>query len=266
MFRAPAKHAKTPTIAFTVKGTAPPEIARACAQQAVFVTNGDFYATTLAARLGLGESGGWVRLGLAPYIGEAEVTRAITAISQAARVRLAKEPADQATRGTEKGLMKITATHHFGLTVSNLARSLEFYERMFGLVPEFIAHGEGDELSRAVGVPDANLNFAFLRVGNGTVELLEYDNDRQLSHGKRNCDVGAPHLCFDVPDIDAAYAELRCQGSRLLLRATADHRRATRRLRVRLSARPRRAHAGNFPVSNGRHSWITRINPAPPVT
>ena len=84
IFRAPAKHAKTPTIAFTVKGTAPPEIARACAQQAVLVTNGDFYATTLAARLGLGESGGWVRLGLAPYIGEAEVTRAITAISQAA--------------------------------------------------------------------------------------------------------------------------------------------------------------------------------------
>jgi catechol 2,3-dioxygenase-like lactoylglutathione lyase family enzyme len=109
--------------------------------------------------------------------------------------------------------MEIKATHHFGLTVSNLARSLEFYEKMFGLVPEFIAHGQGDELSRAVGVPEANLNFAFLRVGNGTVELLEYDNDRQLSHGKRNCDVGAPHLCFDVPDIDAAYADLLAKGA-----------------------------------------------------
>ena len=109
--------------------------------------------------------------------------------------------------------MKITATHHFGLTVSNLTRSLKIIEHMFGLVPEFIAHGQGDELSRAVGVPDANLNFAFLRVGSGTVELLEYDNNRQLSHGKRNCDVGAPPLCFDVPDINAAYADLLAKGA-----------------------------------------------------
>lgn len=109
--------------------------------------------------------------------------------------------------------MIITKAHHFGLTVSNLDRSLEFYEKMFGLVPEFIAHGEGDELSQAVGVPEAQLTFAFLRLGGSTVELLEYDNDRQLDHGKRNCDVGAPHLCFDVPDIDAAYAELLGKGA-----------------------------------------------------
>jgi len=107
----------------------------------------------------------------------------------------------------------IAGAHHFGLTVSSLERSLEFYERMFGLVPEFIAEGEGEELSLAVGVPDAKLRFAFLRMGNGTVELLEYGNDRQLEHGKRNCDVGAPHLCFDVPDIDAAYQELRGKGA-----------------------------------------------------
>ncbi len=109
--------------------------------------------------------------------------------------------------------MIISKAHHFGLTVSNLDRSLEFYEKMFGLVPEFIAHGEGDELSQAVGVPAAQLTFAFLRLGGSTVELLEYDNDRQLDHGKRNCDVGAPHLCFDVPDIDAAYAELLGKGA-----------------------------------------------------
>jgi cysteine desulfurase family protein (TIGR01976 family) len=84
LFRAPVGHAKTPTIAFTVKEAAPLAIARACAQEAVFVTNGDFYATTLAERFGLGESGGWVRLGLAPYIGEAEVSRAIAAVTQAA--------------------------------------------------------------------------------------------------------------------------------------------------------------------------------------
>jgi len=109
--------------------------------------------------------------------------------------------------------MDISKAHHFGLTVSDLNRSLEFYERMFGLVPEFIAHGDGDELSSAVGVPGARLNFAFLKLGDGTVELLEYENERQLGYDKRNCDVGAPHLCFDVPDIDAAYAELQAKGA-----------------------------------------------------
>ncbi|MGI9005745.1 MAG: VOC family protein [Streptosporangiaceae bacterium] len=109
--------------------------------------------------------------------------------------------------------MDISKAHHFGLTVSDLGRSLDFYQRMFGLVPEFIAHGDGDELSTAVGVPDAKLNFAFLNVGGATIELLEYENDRNLIHDKRNCDVGAPHLCFDVPDIDRAYAELQEKGA-----------------------------------------------------
>jgi catechol 2,3-dioxygenase-like lactoylglutathione lyase family enzyme len=109
--------------------------------------------------------------------------------------------------------MEIIGMHHLGLTVTNLERSLEYYRRMFGLEPEFVATGDGEELSQAVGVPEAKLTFAFLRLGNGTVELLEYDNDRQTQYGLRNSDVGAPHLCFDVADIDAAYEELLARGA-----------------------------------------------------
>jgi catechol 2,3-dioxygenase-like lactoylglutathione lyase family enzyme len=109
--------------------------------------------------------------------------------------------------------MEIVGMHHLGLTVSNLQRSLEYYKRMFGLEPEFVTTGDGEDLSRAVGVPGAKLNFAFLRLGNGTVELLQYDNDRKDTYGLRNCDVGAPHLCFDVADIDAAYEELLGKGA-----------------------------------------------------
>jgi len=108
--------------------------------------------------------------------------------------------------------MEITGMHHLGLTVSNLERSLEYYKRMFDLEPAFVATGDGEELSRAVGVPQAKLTFAFLQLGNGTVELIEYDNERQTNYGLRNSDVGAPHLCFDVPDIDAAYQELLAKG------------------------------------------------------
>ncbi len=83
VFRAPQGAARTPTVAFTAAGADPAQVARACAQEAVFVTNGDFYATTLAGRMGVAGSGGWVRAGLAPYIDQAEVGRALAVLERA---------------------------------------------------------------------------------------------------------------------------------------------------------------------------------------
>lgn len=45
--------------------------------------------------------------------------------------------------------------HHVGITVRDLEASLPWYEQIFGLKPEFIAHGSGPDLSKAVGVLDA---------------------------------------------------------------------------------------------------------------
>ncbi|MHB1986464.1 MAG: aminotransferase class V-fold PLP-dependent enzyme [Acidimicrobiales bacterium] len=55
------------TVAFTIAGRPPLEIATALRAEGVFVTSGDFYATPLAARLGVEHGGGWVRAGLAGY-------------------------------------------------------------------------------------------------------------------------------------------------------------------------------------------------------
>jgi selenocysteine lyase/cysteine desulfurase len=83
LFRAPDGAARTPTVAFRSARADPARVARACAEQAIFVTNGDFYATTLARRMGVADSGGWVRAGLAPYIGQSEVSRALAVLEQA---------------------------------------------------------------------------------------------------------------------------------------------------------------------------------------
>jgi selenocysteine lyase/cysteine desulfurase len=40
-----------------------------------FIAAGDFYASTLAEKLGIGERGGFIRVGLAPYNTEEEVER-----------------------------------------------------------------------------------------------------------------------------------------------------------------------------------------------
>lgn len=106
--------------------------------------------------------------------------------------------------------------HHVGITVRDLEHSLEWYERVFGVTREFIAHGSGPELSAAVDVKDANLRFAFLRLGNAVVELLCYDNEREETFDRSNADVGSAHVCIDVPDLRAAYDELSAKGIEFL--------------------------------------------------
>lgn len=102
--------------------------------------------------------------------------------------------------------------HHVGITVRDLEESLEWYEQMFGVQREFVAHGSGPALSTAVGVPDAELSFAFLRFGSCVVELLCYDNEREDTFTRSNADVGSAHVCIDVPDLLVAYEELRAKG------------------------------------------------------
>ena len=59
---------KTPTIALTVSGRTPQSVCEQLVNHhSIFAADGDFYASTLADRLGLHETGGWVRIGLAPY-------------------------------------------------------------------------------------------------------------------------------------------------------------------------------------------------------
>lgn len=72
---------KTPTVAFQVNGIEPGEICRRLAEEhSIFVAAGHFYASTLGDVLGVNDSGGWVRAGLAPYSTEEEVERLIDAI------------------------------------------------------------------------------------------------------------------------------------------------------------------------------------------
>jgi catechol 2,3-dioxygenase-like lactoylglutathione lyase family enzyme len=106
--------------------------------------------------------------------------------------------------------------HHVGITVRDLEESLAWYERMFDVEREFVAHGSGPDLSVAVGVPDAELSFAFLRFGSCVVELLCYDNPREDSYERSNADVGSAHVCIDVPDLAAAYAALVEKGAEFL--------------------------------------------------
>jgi cysteine desulfurase family protein (TIGR01976 family) len=75
---------RAPTAFFTVTGYTPREVADALAARQVNVWNGDNYARELAIALGLRDSGGGVRAGLAHYNDEAEVDRLLAAVAELA--------------------------------------------------------------------------------------------------------------------------------------------------------------------------------------
>lgn len=80
LYGPPPGEPRTPTIAFTLDGHSSAEVARALARRAVFVSHGDFYATTVVDRLGLSPDG-LVRAGCACYTTEEEVERLIEGVA-----------------------------------------------------------------------------------------------------------------------------------------------------------------------------------------
>jgi selenocysteine lyase/cysteine desulfurase len=64
---------RAPTIAITLQGTTPRQVAERLGKAGIFVWDGNYYALAVTERLGVEESGGMVRVGIAHYNTAAEV-------------------------------------------------------------------------------------------------------------------------------------------------------------------------------------------------
>ena len=71
---------RCPTVAFTRVGHSPQEIATKLGEKEIFVWSGNYYALALTERLGVEDSGGMVRVGLAHYNTKEEVDRFLSII------------------------------------------------------------------------------------------------------------------------------------------------------------------------------------------
>jgi catechol 2,3-dioxygenase-like lactoylglutathione lyase family enzyme len=107
-------------------------------------------------------------------------------------------------------------THHFCFTVSNLEKSLAFYQGTFGMeVVRLIPDRHGADISGIVRLPGARLKIAFLKLpfpGDLQLELMEFVSPPGQRTDLAVYKVGAAHICFMVEDIDAACALLRQRG------------------------------------------------------
>jgi cysteine desulfurase family protein (TIGR01976 family) len=73
---------RVPTVAFTVDGESPDEIAKALASRNIFVWSGHFYAVEAVKALNLHDTGGVVRIGPVHYNSAAEIDHLLGALSE----------------------------------------------------------------------------------------------------------------------------------------------------------------------------------------
>lgn len=74
---------RTGTMSFAVRGVDSETVCRRLAEVGLFCSNGDFYASTVVAKLGYAEAG-LVRVGCAPYTSADEIERLIAAVAKIA--------------------------------------------------------------------------------------------------------------------------------------------------------------------------------------
>lgn len=113
------------------------------------------------------------------------------------------------------GIMsKVTRMHHIGVPVSDLARSVRWYEDVLGIAPNGVTiSATNPAIGAVVEVENASMRASFALAGdNVLLELIQYDSPQPRPFTGRNCDVGVMHLCFEVDDLDAAHRELVDRG------------------------------------------------------
>jgi catechol 2,3-dioxygenase-like lactoylglutathione lyase family enzyme len=103
---------------------------------------------------------------------------------------------------------------HVGLTVKNLERSIAFYRDVVGMKETDwrMMNAKSKEFDTLTNNPGAELNVAHLTLGPFMLQLIEYVAKGGTTLNLHHNNVGSPHLCIYIPDVEAKYKELRQRG------------------------------------------------------
>ena len=102
--------------------------------------------------------------------------------------------------------MKPIKINHVAIVVQDIDVALNFWEQTFGL-----------QLDHVEDVPSQKSKVAFLPLGESEIELVQPTNsDSGLANFLEKRGEGMHHICIEVEDVDAALAELKSKGVRLI--------------------------------------------------
>jgi methylmalonyl-CoA/ethylmalonyl-CoA epimerase len=95
---------------------------------------------------------------------------------------------------------------HVGIVVNDIDATIKTYQDQLGFT-----------LVQRVEIPEQKVVAAFLDAGNSTIELISpTDADSGTAKYLANRGEGTHHVAYEVNDIEAALAELKAQGLRLI--------------------------------------------------
>ncbi|MDH7486975.1 MAG: methylmalonyl-CoA epimerase [Anaerolineae bacterium] len=95
---------------------------------------------------------------------------------------------------------------HVAIVVEDIERALGVFREALGL-----------QVSQTQSLPEQGVTIAFLPVGESEIELLEpLGPDSGVARFLATRGEGLHHICLEVEDIDAALAELKGKGLRLI--------------------------------------------------
>jgi catechol 2,3-dioxygenase-like lactoylglutathione lyase family enzyme len=108
---------------------------------------------------------------------------------------------------------RILTADHTGITVSNLERSLAFWQDVLGFELSHRAHQTGELAEQITGVAGAEILIAVVKAPGHKIELLEYraPSDRKRAELKP-CDVGSVHVALTVDNLDAVLETIAASG------------------------------------------------------
>ena len=102
--------------------------------------------------------------------------------------------------------MKPLKINHVAIVVEDIDAALDFWQQTFGL-----------RLDHVEEVPSQKSKVAFLPLGESEIELVQpTTSDSGLANFLEKRGEGMHHICIEVEDIDAALAELKSKGVRLI--------------------------------------------------
>jgi methylmalonyl-CoA/ethylmalonyl-CoA epimerase len=104
--------------------------------------------------------------------------------------------------------MKLGRLNHVGVATPSIERSVATYRTLLG----------AEAIGAPFDLPAQGVRVCFVDAPNTQVELIEPLDDTSPIAGfiAKNPTGGQHHLCFEVPDISAAVAELRAKGATVL--------------------------------------------------
>ncbi|HEY7810353.1 MAG TPA: methylmalonyl-CoA epimerase [Allosphingosinicella sp.] len=104
--------------------------------------------------------------------------------------------------------MTLGRLNHVGVATPSIEGSIAMYRDLLGAT----------KIGEPFNLAPQGVRVCFIDTPNGQIELIEPLGDNSPLHGflAKNPAGGQHHLCFEVPDIHAAKAEMEAKGAKVL--------------------------------------------------